>query len=81
MQFRNQGRQMNYFLVRASKSKLGARVGKSKLGARAGARARAGDQAKGRGLRNTKTQQFFVQHVQKVSIKIIFNKEKQMCSY
>ena len=75
MQFRNQGRQMNYFLVGASKSKLGARVGKSKLGAR------AGDQAKGRGPRNTKTQQFFVQHVQKVSIKIIFNKEKQMCSY
>ena len=67
MQFRNQGRQMNYFLVGASKSKLGARVGKSKLGARAskyklGARAgkykldaRGRGQAKGRGPGNTKT--------------------------
>ena len=50
--------------ARASKYKLGAGDGKYKLGARAGkyklgARARAGGQAKGRGLGNTKTL-FFV---------------------
>ena len=39
--------------ARAGKYKLGARAGKYKLGART--RARAGDQAKGQGLGNTKT--------------------------